>query len=601
MLRILIPCSGRLTTSYAMTTTKNQFAIFRIKKLRTPEEISKVGTHNDRRGKLPDNVDPSRVDLNRSFVNDARPLLDRVRAKLAGKKYRHDAVKAVEIVCGFSPGCERFVPLDEWAKTSIDFIKTKFGSDNLVSAVLHLDEKTPHLQCVIVPLVDERLAAKRIFGTRQKMRDLQTCYHDAVKKFGLIRGTKGSSRPHLSMQEMYQGTQEGMEIVKATLDALPKKSPLESWKNYSEKLRQHVTTALKPLAAAKTAATLAGVEIQSLRKLAAESEAARKAASDRLRSLDLEEVAKRLLGYEGIKEGEKVIFEDDARKIVITGNSFRDEKSTARGERGAISLTRHILGVDFETAVRVLSQHFPEDSATVTAEAVRGAEESLKSLVKKSAAEQIDTDAKIKHFATPDKNKLPIVIEYLEKIRAIPRRIINALVFDSKLWANRWGSVCFRKEAPEGRHRGVSILSTTTGTVQSLGKSSTLFHFGNFDIKSPVGIVESPIDALSYHAKTGNPVIATDGTSTSKEVVKFLKAVFTRKAIIALKDDPCGQKLATELLNETRLARIESERIKPPKRKGWNDVLLRESGNAEGKVLNPKLPLPEIPPPPVAL
>lgn len=559
-----------------MTTTANQFAIFRIKKLRTPEEISKVGTHNDRRGKLPDNVDPARVALNRSFINDKRPLLDRVRAKLDGVKYRHDAVKAVEIVCAFSPGCEKFVPVDEWAKTSIDFIKRKFGADNLVSAVLHLDEKTPHLQCVIVPFVGEKLAAKRLFGTRQKLRELQTSYYEAVKKFGLIRGTKGSSRPHLSMQEIYQGTQEGAEILKNTLDAIPKKSPLQSWKTYSEKLRDHVTTALKPLAAAKTAATLAALEVQSLRRLAAESESAQQAATDRLRSLNLTEVAKRLLGYDGVKQGKTTIFEDDARKIVITGNAFKDEKSSNRGERGAISLTKHILAVDFETAVRVLSQHFPEDSGTVTAEAVRCAETTLKSVVDKSAAEPIDTDAMIKHFATPDKSKLAGVMEYLETIKGIPSKIISALVAESKLWANRWGSACFRKEEAEGRAKGVSILSTTTGNIQSIGKSSTLFYFGDFDRKSPVGIMESPIDALSYHAKTGLPVLATDGRSTAKEVVTFLKALFARNAIIAFKGDAHGKILASELANATQHFRIESERSKPPKGMSWNSVWLKD-------------------------
>lgn len=578
-----------------MTTIQNQFAIFRIKKLRNAEEISKVGTHNDRRGKLPDNVDPSRVELNRSFISDDRPLLDRVRDKLKGKKYRHDAVKAVEIICAFSPGCEKFLAVEEWAKTSVDFIKQKFGADNLVSAVLHVDEKTPHLQCVIVPFVGEKLAAKRIFGTRQKLRDLQTSYHDAVKKFGLVRGTKGSSRPHLSMQEIYRGTQEGAEIVKNTMDGIPKKSPLESWKTYSEKLRAHVTTALEPLAAAKTAATLAALEVQSLRRLAAESEAAKKTATDRLRSLNLPEVATRLLGYEGIKDGKIVIFEDDARKIIITGNAFKDDKSTARGERGAISLTRHILEVDFETAVRVLSQHFPDDSATVTAEAVRVAEVKMRSMVEYSAREPVDLDAKIERFASPEKSKLANVINYLENTRKLPRKIIDELVADSKLWANRWGAACFSREAAEDKTKGASILSITNGVVQSFGRANTFFHFGEFDGKSPVGIVEFPIDALSYHAATGRPVVATDKQATAKEIIKFLKALFIRKADVAFKGDVYGEKMAKELESVALVSNIQLQRSKPPNKASWNDALMKKLAKPSG------LPLPEIPPPPINL
>ena len=364
-----------------MPTLENQFAIFRIKKLRTHQAISRVGRHNDRVGKLPANVDPKRVELNRSFTPNQEPLLDRVLAKLAGKRFRKDAVRAVEIFCGFSPGCEKFVPIDQWAEASLQYVKKKFGEENLVSSVLHLDEETPHMHFVIIPLVREKLAAKRIFGTRKQLRDMQSEYHDAVKKFGLKRGTKGSSRPHLTMQEIYQGTHEGIEIVKKTLDAIPKKSPVEGWKSYSDKLRDHLTTALEPLTTAKTAATLAALEIESLRKLVDQSEMASQSQKDRLRQLDLREVANRLLGYDGIKDGKSAVYEDDARKIVITGNAFKDEKSTARGERGAISLTRHILEVDFETALRILAQHFPEAPDVVKAEAVREVEASIKASV----------------------------------------------------------------------------------------------------------------------------------------------------------------------------------------------------------------------------
>lgn len=43
--------------------------------------------------------------------------------------------------------------LDNWCMDNLDWLKETFGEDNLVSAVLHMDEKTPHIHATIVPIV----------------------------------------------------------------------------------------------------------------------------------------------------------------------------------------------------------------------------------------------------------------------------------------------------------------------------------------------------------------------------------------------------------------------------------------------------------------
>lgn len=540
-----------------MPTPEYQYAIFRIKKLRTHQAISRVGRHNDRSGRLPANVDRKRVELNRSFTPNEEPLLDRVLTKLAGKRFRKDAVRAVEIFCGFSPGCEKFVPIDQWAEASLQYVKKKFGEENLVSAVLHLDEETPHMHFVIIPLVREKLAAKRIFGTRKKLRDMQGEYHDVVKKFGLKRGTKGSSRPHLTMNEIYEGTHEGMEIVKKTLDSIPKKSLGQSWTGYSAKLRDHLTTALEPLARAKTAATLAALEVESLRKLVDESEIASRAQKDRLRQLDLREVASRLLGYDGIKDGKSTIYEDDARRIVITGNAFKDEKSDARGERGAISLTRQILEVDFDTALRILAQHFPETPGVVQAEAVREVEASIKTSVEAAANEPINTDAKIEHFAKPDKGKLKGLTEHLENIKGIPSAIIKSLVNHTKLWANRWGSACFQRTTADESKMGVTIIGTTTDFFQTLGPKDAFFTVGDLTQPTNVAIAQNPIDAMKIHAVSGQPVIAVETIDLAAKAFEFLRHHGITTVLLPDDDAGFGKRKTAQWKSEAELARID--------------------------------------------
>jgi len=52
--------------------------------------------------------------------------------------------------------------LDEWCKDNIEWLQDTFGNDNVVSAVLHMDEKTLHIHATVVPIVQgERRKAKQ--------------------------------------------------------------------------------------------------------------------------------------------------------------------------------------------------------------------------------------------------------------------------------------------------------------------------------------------------------------------------------------------------------------------------------------------------------
>ena len=42
--------------------------------------------------------------------------------------------------------------VDEWCRDNIDWLPKTHGSDNIVSAVLHLDEATPHIPATGVPI-----------------------------------------------------------------------------------------------------------------------------------------------------------------------------------------------------------------------------------------------------------------------------------------------------------------------------------------------------------------------------------------------------------------------------------------------------------------
>ena len=111
--------------------------------------------------------------------------------RTAGQKIRSNAVHAVELVLTFSPGALKDEQLKEWAYVNMKWVSKNFGgTQNIIDCQLHLDESTPHLHCIVVPLDDRGRLNARTFlgGTRERMSELQTSYAQDMERFGLERG-----------------------------------------------------------------------------------------------------------------------------------------------------------------------------------------------------------------------------------------------------------------------------------------------------------------------------------------------------------------------------------------------------------------------------
>lgn len=108
----------------------------------------------------------------------------------------------------------------EWANTCMDFVYNDLGytKKQVLHATLHLDEKTPHIHCVVVPLVkkfDKRTNTERYtISKKQYIRDnihlseLQDVYNVRLREKGyeLERGIKGSDRKHIKIKEFKKTT-----------------------------------------------------------------------------------------------------------------------------------------------------------------------------------------------------------------------------------------------------------------------------------------------------------------------------------------------------------------------------------------------------------
>ena len=143
-----------------------------------------------------------------------------------------------EFFDGISPEAQK-----QFFADCTDFFSERYGKENVVSAVVHLDESTPHLHFNLMPVTGGRLCAKKLFD-RAALRELQTNFYEVVgKKYGLKRGKEGSTAKHLDTvafkaKKMTEAAEEKIrEAEEAQTAAKPVKELLESYESAkSEKI-----------------------------------------------------------------------------------------------------------------------------------------------------------------------------------------------------------------------------------------------------------------------------------------------------------------------------------------------------------------------------
>ena len=189
--------------------SKSQFAILRFAKYKGPE-ISNIEAHNERtKEKYASNpdVDTSRSHLNFHLVTPQRKYRAEAEKQIAkaGCRTRSDSVRVVEALVTASPEFFRGKKRSEikaYFAEALDFIKQNQKPETIISAVVHMDEKTPHMHLSFVPLTEDgRLSAKEIVGNKKKLTQWQDRFWEhMVKKYpDLERGESASEtgRDHI--------------------------------------------------------------------------------------------------------------------------------------------------------------------------------------------------------------------------------------------------------------------------------------------------------------------------------------------------------------------------------------------------------------------
>jgi len=192
------------------------YAVLHIKKFKSGSGA--IGAHIDRKTS-PANVIKEKSHLNRELIpsrtGDFRKDVDlRISEGYSMKtktgkprKLRSDAVKSVGLILSGShermKELEAEGKLDEWIQANFDYALERFGKENLIRFTVHLDEKTPHIHCVFVPIHKGNLRFKAFFDGKKDLEKEQTIYAEKMAKFGLNRGKRQSPKRQLTTKEYY--------------------------------------------------------------------------------------------------------------------------------------------------------------------------------------------------------------------------------------------------------------------------------------------------------------------------------------------------------------------------------------------------------------
>ena len=362
-------------------------AIYRTNKLKGRANISGIVREHSRTINCA-NADSSLKHLNDVLYGstnhqaDVDKLLNKVTAKT-----RKDAVLAFDFVLSASPEFFEENPVgsrkyEQWIQQSMKFLESQYGKNRIAYAVVHLDEKTPHIQGVIVPL-DKKpdgsigLNAKKFLdnGGRGNINGKLNKTQDAIGKYyaplGIERGLKGSKATHKKIRTFYNELNELFpDIVKLTIEDV-QQTVIGKFGNRNEEA-QKVFDQL--LAAAKTSKmrqlTAENFEEEVERLRAENAELAKQVKADvkvdnrkeidkALRGLDLEIVASDL----GLVKSQKDGYWRDPEeifKIDIKGSKFFDFKAD-KGNSGAFDFVQHVNGVSFKDGRDYLASQYGFD------------------------------------------------------------------------------------------------------------------------------------------------------------------------------------------------------------------------------------------------
>lgn len=596
------------------TPVDRPFAIMRYAKLKSERSITGSAQHMRRTHETP-NADPARSNSNQVLIGtidpaaDVRELLPKPGARDASGKLlrRTNSVLSVEVLMTTSPQWwDTATPeqQDAWVEQSRAWLAEEWGEENIAHLELHLDEKTPHLTGLIVPLDDRgALNARQWIGGRSSRREPgtsalsghQTRYAAAVEDLGLRRGIIGSTARHTTIAAHYKALAR-LKEARAPQVSTPPLLGREQWAQDTNKQLARRTAELvhaaielpaqhkRRLAAERTA--------ERANERAEEAKAARRALADEMRALPLEDVLSALGLEEDAKERLWKAGPKGARthRIAIKDGKWFDHCSQ-RGRGGAIDLAQHVLETDFNGALSWLSSAFGREATT--AEYRRKTHDAAARIVEKAAEERPPFKP-----PEPDPAAWPAVRCHLIEERALPADLVDAAHAAGDLYGVSrptkgtlvLRNAVFLQRDAAGVPTGAELKGIVagrdgghwSGLAPGSSKSAGVFRVGSDLARAArVFVVESAVDALSLAARVRDKlrsfvILSTAGDNTMPTPI--LDTLHPEAQRFAAQDRNLAGDRQAERLGDGW------QRARPPAPfEDWNEELVARSKQSGGR------------------
>lgn len=177
------------------------YAVLHMEK--APASNSGMSAHIERTV-APKNADAERTHLNQEMItfpdgvqNRTQAIQRRLDTAGLGRKIGKNQVRAVRIMLtGSSDDMKRIEQsgqLDNWCRDNLDWLRKTYGSENIVSAVFHLDETTPHIHATMIPIVT---------GERRKKKSEEQATGEKKKKYRKKDTSAKSKRSFCILSEL---------------------------------------------------------------------------------------------------------------------------------------------------------------------------------------------------------------------------------------------------------------------------------------------------------------------------------------------------------------------------------------------------------------
>ena len=226
------------------------YVIFRSEPIMTIPDLAQIGSHNKREKKAYNSNPDIKQELSRNNIelvpltekyvkgfynltneyrkqHEEKQKTERIDRKKTFNQMLNKSRNVVADELLFTATSDFFKEMTidnikDWANTCMEFVYNDLGytREQVLHSVVHLDEKTPHIHCVVVPLVkkfDNRTNTERYTITKKEyikdkihLSQLQDMYHKRLvdKGYDLERGIKGSDNQNINIKQYKQMTKK---------------------------------------------------------------------------------------------------------------------------------------------------------------------------------------------------------------------------------------------------------------------------------------------------------------------------------------------------------------------------------------------------------